>query len=424
MTTAAVRVEGLGKRYALAGSQHGRPTYRTLRESVTDGIGAAAQRLRGRRAASREFWALADVSLEVEPGQVLGIVGRNGAGKSTLLKILSRITRPTTGRVILNGRVGSLLEVGTGFHPELTGRENVYLNGSILGMSRREIDRKFADIVEFAEVEKFLDTPVKRYSSGMYVRLAFAVAAHLDPEILIVDEVLAVGDAQFQKKCLDRMKDVSTDGRTILFVSHNLPALENLCDSGVLLSGGRVAAYGPIREVLAEYSRHEKVGDRAEVDLSAHSNVRGRTSGNLRRLSMTSDGQSTASVRMGETLEIAVEYQCHIMPADPKIGLTIEDGRGVKVVSFAPSFQAPNLLRSVPPRGVFTAKIPVLNLVEGYYSVNVYYEDGVESESVEGACELEVIAADVFDTGRIPGPQHGVTYLQAQWSVEPVDGEE
>lgn len=260
---AAIRVEGLGKRYRLAqGGQ--RAGYRTLRESLV-GAAAAPFRRRGNTAGiptSEEFWALSDVGFEVQPGEVVGIIGRNGAGKSTLLKILSRITKPTTGRVEISGRVGSLLEVGTGFHPELTGRENVYLNGSILGMSRREIDKKFDEIVAFAEVEKFLDTPVKRYSSGMYVRLAFAVAAHLEPEILIVDEVLAVGDHHFQRKCLGKMSAISRAGRTVLFVSHNMPAVRSLCNRGIVLDAGKVVCAGDVEQCLGFYSRDSAEDDR------------------------------------------------------------------------------------------------------------------------------------------------------------------
>lgn len=414
----AIRIDGLGKRYRLT-STHGQRGYRTLRESLTDGVRGLGRRLR-RSSSGRDqdFWALRDTSFEVQPGEVLGVIGRNGAGKSTLLKILSRITRPTTGRAEVNGRVGSLLEVGTGFHPELTGRDNIYLNGSILGMSRREIASRFDEIVAFAEIEQFLDTPVKRYSSGMYVRLAFAVAAHLDPEILIVDEVLAVGDAGFQKKCLDRMKTVSTQGRTILFVSHNLPALENLCDSGVLLSGGRVAARGSIQDVLAQYNRRERVAGQAEVDLAGHPNRRGGSGPRLQRLSLSSSGQSTAAVRMGGPLEMAITYDCGRKPVDLKFGITIEDSRGVKVVSFAPAYQAPELLRSASPSGVVTVTVPAMNLVAGHYVVNVYYDDGAESQSVEGACELEVIAADVFGTGRVLGPEHGLVFLPVSWKSQ------
>jgi homopolymeric O-antigen transport system ATP-binding protein len=252
MGAPVINVDGLGKRYAIAGR---RPD--TLRDSIVGAAGRAARMITGRAAPNRageEFWALRDVSFAVDRGEVVGIVGRNGAGKSTLLKILSRITEPTVGRVRIRGRVASLLEVGTGFHPELTGRDNVYLNGAILGMSRAEIRRKFDEIVAFAGVERFLDMAVKHYSSGMYVRLAFAVAAHLEPEILIVDEVLAVGDAAFQKKCLGKMQDVArTEGRTVLFVSHNLPSVRQLCGRAVLLSQGRIQAAGATAKVLEIY---------------------------------------------------------------------------------------------------------------------------------------------------------------------------
>jgi lipopolysaccharide transport system ATP-binding protein len=240
-----IRVESLGKKYLIR-HQSGGPRYRALRDVLAEGVKTGFGLFLPKAPASREeFWALKDVSFEVHEGEVVGIIGRNGAGKSTLLKILSRITEPTAGRVTLNGRVASLLEVGTGFHPELTGRENIYLNGSILGMGRAEIGRKFDEIVAFAEVEKFLDTPVKRYSSGMGVRLGFAVAAHLEPEILVVDEVLAVGDAEFQKKCLGKMSEVAKGGRTVLFVSHNMHAVRSLCQRGVVLRRGGVEFDGP-----------------------------------------------------------------------------------------------------------------------------------------------------------------------------------
>ena len=261
----AIRVESLSKQYRIGSRSSA--SYRTLREALSEQATSLwsplERRLRGKngQATSRRqgadgsdrFWALRDVSFEVEPGEVVGIIGRNGAGKSTLLKILSRITEPTSGRCELRGRVGSLLEVGTGFHPELTGKENIYLNGSILGMSRREIGRKFNEIVEFAEIERFLDTPVKRYSSGMYVRLAFAVAAHLEPEILLVDEVLAVGDAQFQKKCLGKMDHIARAGCTVLFVSHQMSAVQRLCRQCLWLEKGHVRSFGAKDKVIDEY---------------------------------------------------------------------------------------------------------------------------------------------------------------------------
>jgi lipopolysaccharide transport system ATP-binding protein len=252
---AAIQVENIGKCYQIAQRENAHFGYRTLREALVNLATAPLRRLRGAGGAeyTEPFWALKDVSFEVKPGEVVGLIGCNGAGKSTLLKILSRITKPTMGEVELRGRVGSLLEVGTGFHPELTGRENIYLNGSILGMSRKEIDRQFDEIVAFADVERFLETPVKRYSSGMYLRLAFAVAAHLQPEILIVDEVLAVADAAFQKKCLGKLGAVAESGRTVLFVSHNMAAIASLCRTAYWLDHGRIFRSGFARSVVDEY---------------------------------------------------------------------------------------------------------------------------------------------------------------------------
>jgi len=263
MSDPVIRVENLSKKYIIGHQKQER--YTALRDVVSNGAKSVWQGLTGRskpnlEEASEEFWALKDVSFEIKQGDRVGIIGRNGAGKSTLLKILSRITEPTSGKISIKGRVASLLEVGTGFHPELTGRENVYLNGAILGMDRSEIKKKFDEIVAFAEVEKFLDTPVKRYSSGMYVRLAFAVAAHLEPEILIVDEVLAVGDAQFQKKCLGKMEDVSQEGRTVVFVSHNMVTLQQLCSKAIFLAAGIVKTTGMVNHVIESYLKDARTG--------------------------------------------------------------------------------------------------------------------------------------------------------------------
>src|SRR3954470_15902093 len=267
MSPPAVVASEISKRYRLGTARRG---YGSLRESLADAAALPLRRLRGgARSAARggDLWALRDVSFEIQPGETVGIIGRNGAGKSTILKVLTRITRPTSGWAEVRGRVGSLLEVGTGFHPELTGRENVFLNGAILGMRRVEIARRFDEIVAFAEVADFLDTPVKRYSSGMRVRLAFAVAAHLEPEILVVDEVLAVGDLAFQRKCLGKMGEVTADGRTILFVSHNMATIQTLCRRGIMLEHGRLVTDAPVSEAVSAYlARVEEVGGQALLE--------------------------------------------------------------------------------------------------------------------------------------------------------------
>ena len=278
--TNIIEVENLSKRYLVGHQADTGSRYVALRDVIARGVREFVRKtvdmVHGRQIVQgdevEEFWALKDVSFEVKQGEVLGIIGRNGAGKSTLLKILSRITDPTEGRVVLRGRVASLLEVGTGFHPELTGRENIYLNGAILGMTQREIKRKFDEIVAFAEVEQFLDTPVKRYSSGMYVRLAFSVAAHLEPEILIVDEVLAVGDAAFQKKCLGKMRDVASAGQTVLFVSHNMGVMHNLARRAIWLDQGRIVSHGDSGDTIAAYLSSGREATEGAVDLTRHPN--------------------------------------------------------------------------------------------------------------------------------------------------------
>jgi lipopolysaccharide transport system ATP-binding protein len=311
----AIVVDNISKRY-LIGHQ---VRHDTLRDSLAHGARAFLSSLkRGPRLSQEEFWALRDVSFKVEAGEVVGIIGRNGAGKSTLLKILSRITEPTHGRITLRGRVASLLEVGTGFHPELSGRENIFLNGAILGMSRAEIRKKFDEIVAFAEVERFLDTPVKRYSSGMYVRLAFAVAAHLEPEILIVDEVLAVGDAGFQKKCLGKMSEVAGSGRTVLFVSHNISVVRNLCRSAVLLKEGRVLRQGDVHEVTADYLAMAKGAneDSAQWTRPAESS----SAPHLAHIQI----QPGAAIRRGEVLHIRITLGGSL-PEHPVVTIVLQD---------------------------------------------------------------------------------------------------
>lgn len=302
----AIRVKNLGKKYTLGGPQE---QYLTLRDAIVNSVMAPFRRF-NRAPPDEGFWALKDVTFDVEQGEVVGIIGRNGAGKSTLLKILSRITAPTEGTVELHGRVGSLLEVGTGFHPEMTGRENIFLNGSILGMKKSEIEQKFDEIVKFAEIDKFIDTPVKRYSSGMYVRLAFAVAAHLEPEILLIDEVLAVGDYDFQNKCLGKMKSIADEKRTVLFVSHNMSAVQNICKKAILLEKGKVSISGEVSAVIGHYLSHssekngEKIWSDFDKDPVLDNTVKFRA---IRALD--ADGKITSFFKVYEPITIELEYE-------------------------------------------------------------------------------------------------------------------
>lgn len=327
----AIQIEGLGKRYSLARSPGGnaRSNYRRFSDLLTMAAAAPFGWLRGNapRSKREDFWALQDIDLKIGHGEVVGIVGRNGAGKSTLLKILSRITDPTVGRIEMDGRVASLLEVGTGFHPELTGRENIFLNGAILGMSRREISRKFDEIVAFSEVERFLDTPVKRYSSGMYVRLAFAVAAHLESEILVVDEVLAVGDSGFQRKCLQKMEGISRDGRTILFVSHNLGTVVELCERAICLNQGRVVADDRADKVV-EYYQNSGL-----IQTSGWSRPSSRPAAAaisfLAAGAVNAEGVPVASFACDELIRISIDYQITENLNDAIVTAKIENARGV-----------------------------------------------------------------------------------------------
>ena len=317
-----ITVDNLGKEYRLGARAE---TFPTLRDALAGAVRAPLGRLRRRNRTSAEsFWALEGVSFTVEQGEVLGIIGRNGAGKSTLLKVLSRITEPTTGRVELYGRVASLLEVGTGFHPELSGRENVYLNGAILGMRKAEIDRKFDEIVAFAEIERFIDTPVKRYSSGMYVRLAFAVAAHLEPEILIVDEVLAVGDAVFQKKCLGKMGEVARGGRTVLFVSHNMRAVARLCSTCIWINGGRVVKRGKAREVVVDYLASVEP-ERSDGLITDEMHEHEPLELAFARVSLLdNDWKPTATIYSGQALRFDVEFRVKQTLDDARLGVVIQ----------------------------------------------------------------------------------------------------
>lgn len=412
--TPAIRIENLGKRYIVNHESRGsRGGYKTLRESLTDMAAAPFRRLRGEKAAtSEEFWALKDVSFEVQPGEVVGIIGRNGAGKSTLLKILSQITKPTKGRIELNGRVGSLLEVGTGFHPELTGRENIYLNGSILGMSKGEIDRKFDEIVDFAEIEQFLDTPVKRYSSGMYVKLAFAVAAHLEPEILIIDEVLAVGDAAFQKKCFAKVSDVAKCGRTVLLVSHNTAAITHLCTHSVVIASGRTQFTGAPEEGVKLYLESGRF-NRGAGDLINASRPTWATPV-LKRVNMVNDD----TIVLGDSITFDVEYEVtgNVPLKQPVLGVVLNHtSKGT--VGGVNNRMVPARIEGVGhSAGRFRCTLLAPPLLQATYSVDLWIGDGsVDIDMVSDAFSFTIDNKDIYRSGVTPNPAIGVVYFNASW---------
>jgi lipopolysaccharide transport system ATP-binding protein len=361
------------------------------------------------------IWALNDVSFDVQHGEVVGIIGRNGAGKSTLLKILSRITEPTSGRVTLNGRVASLLEVGTGFHPELTGRENIYLNGAILGMHRHEIRRKFDAIVDFSGIDQFLDTPVKRYSSGMYVRLAFAVAAHLDPEILIVDEVLAVGDAEFQKKCIGKMQDVAKGGRTVLFVSHNLSVLENFCTGGVLLAAGLLHHHGEIHESIRHYLHGMK--NVSEGDIRTRRDRRGKGEIRFESISVAMGPKAVPNFLMtGKPAEF--RFRINQIAAEVGISFTICDQRGSPVCNLDTWRRAPDDVESTEAEDEYMCFVPELPLRSGRYFINA--QVGIHRElqdSIDAAVTFDV-ENGAFRGRSMPYPScPGIVCLDHKWSI-------
>jgi lipopolysaccharide transport system ATP-binding protein len=406
VSDAAIQVEELGKRYRL-GAAAG------FDGSLRDAMTGLARRLTGRGAVAespRDFWALREVSFQVERGQVIGVVGRNGAGKSTLLKILSRITAPTRGSVELDGRVGSLLEVGTGFHPELSGRENIYLNGTILGMRKREIDDRFDAIVAFSGIEAFLDTPVKRYSSGMTVRLAFAVAAHLDPEILIVDEVLAVGDVAFQKKCMSRIRQVaSQEGCTILFVSHNLAAIQGLCDRCLMLRDGRLVMEGSPEKVAGEYLRLGGETDgRARFEQAT--DRKGNGAARYRAIRLLDDqGHTAATIPMGKGFSVELDFDLAGAPiADPNFGVTVQSRSGQPIFRLT-THETLGVIDPVRQGGKVRLDIPALNLMHGTYCLGVHLHDGTtELDRIDEAIALEVSPWAVYPTGKVPPARAGL----------------
>ncbi len=416
----SIIVKGIGKRYKIGASQERQDTLRDLIVSQVQNLGNAFRK--GARSKKDEIWALRDISFDVKQGQALGIIGRNGAGKSTLLKILSRVTDPTEGYGELRGRVGSLLEVGTGFHPELTGRENIFLNGAILGMQKREIEARFDEIVEFSEVQKFIDTPVKRYSSGMYLRLAFAVAAHLEPEILVVDEVLAVGDADFQRKCLGKMSDVAESGRTVLFVSHNMSAIQRLTQESIVLEKGNVLLRAPSGEAVDFYLNRglSKVGERYWEEDEIPSNSAPFKPLAIRIIDKA--GLVSDSVRSVDPITIEIEYELLEDITGLRVGYYLLTTRGEPVfTSF--DIDSEELFKEFTsrPKGVFTSRcvIPPQTLNEGRfvlginassYMVRRYFQD-------DQALSFSVDASGAPGT-QWPEPRPGAVRPALEWTID------
>ncbi|PYT00219.1 MAG: ABC transporter ATP-binding protein [Acidobacteria bacterium] len=421
MEPVVVRVENVGKRYRIGALPAG---YMTFREALGDALAAPLRRLRGANGSRHEtLWALSDVNLEVRRGEMLGVIGHNGAGKSTLLKLLSRITRPTTGEVEIYGRVGSLLEVGTGFHPDLTGRENVFLNGAILGMRKAEIEKKFDEIVAFSELEKFIETPVKFYSSGMYVRLAFSVAANLEPEILIMDEVLAVGDAAFQQKCLDKMRDILRRGHTIFFVSHNLPAVTRLCKRVVLLERGRVVADGAAQEVVNQYLNSSwKAG--AEREWTEPTEAPGDAVVRLRRVRVCDErGETVAASDVRRPVLVEVTYD--VLEAGqvllPVVELYNEEGTEV----FTTHDTSAQWRRRERAAGRYTSavRVPGNLLAEGsliaHVSIMSHFPSTILHARVKNAVAFQVVdeVAGASARGDYLGPMPGVVRPLLEWTT-------
>jgi lipopolysaccharide transport system ATP-binding protein len=411
-----IRVENLGKRYRMGARSN---AYATLRERITSAV-RSPFKASSARAGRETFWALKGISFDVQPGEIVGIIGRNGAGKSTFLKILSRITAPTEGHVEIDGRVSSLLEVGTGFHPELTGRENVYLNGAILGMRNAETKRRFDEIVQFAEVERFINTPVKHYSSGMYTRLAFAVAAHLEPEILLIDEVLAVGDAEFQKKCLGKISEVARRGRTVLFVSHNMAAVEKLCQRGVLLEAGRIKYTGTQTEAIAQYL----TGLQASVtDLRERTDRTGTGAMRIVAIEVRDvQDRPLEIVASGQDVDIYLHYEASpgFQDANVIAGLGVSTQLGVPVFLQHNRLTQDSWGETLPRRGAFVCRLRRLPLPPSTYRLtySLLQRDGQYLDMMEDAGGLTVIAGDFYGSGEVPPATHGCCLVDAEWRIE------
>lgn len=403
-----IKIENVGKKYRIGSQQSG---YSTLRESLAGVFSVARRKIRNLSGKGEEFWALKDVSFDILPGEVIGIIGRNGAGKSTLLKILSRITEPTVGEIKIFGRVNSLLEVGTGFHHELTGRENIYLNGAILGMRHEEISRKFDEIVDFAEIEKFIDTPVKRYSSGMTMRLAFSVAAHLEPEILIVDEVLAVGDAAFQKKCLGQMEKVAAGGRTVLFVSHNLAVVRQLCTRGVMLKEGKIAEIGQINDVAQSYLNESSL-EIAEYHFDYNPNLRA----SIVRVSLLDEtGEPRAQFQHSTGFITEIEYVVNEPLQMERLWWVLMSDDGVAIaVSYEQDSLEQEKIR-LPGKYVARIHFPPNTLNQGVYQCRLAVASRSGKIDYRENIYLEIFDDTDFGALNAGGSRSGVLLSRLRW---------
>ncbi len=422
MSDTVIRVENIGKKYLIGHQQSEK--YTALRDVIANGAKNLFNSFQKPKSqipnSTEEFWALKDVSFEVKQGDVVGVIGHNGAGKSTLLKILSRITEPTEGKATIYGRVGSLLEVGTGFHPELTGRENIYLNGAILGMKRGEIERQFDEIVAFAEVEKFIDTPVKRYSSGMYLRLAFAVAAHLEPEILLVDEVLAVGDAAFQKKCLGKMEDVAKVGRTVLFVSHNMAAISALCRRCIYLNAGSIQTDGQPDKVIVHYLNDVQSQGQKALALRTDREGNGQVIVTNIRWLDASTHQPLVSLISGQEVYLEINYQSHSTKRIDKfeIGLSFYTHLG-QFVMVLNSQMANRAFESLPSAGNVYCHLPRFPLMSGRFNATYHLlVNGQLADHVENAFNVDVETGDFFGTGIPKALGRQGVYVSQRWLID------
>jgi homopolymeric O-antigen transport system ATP-binding protein len=414
----AISVKGLSKSYVIGHiKKHGQ-----LRESLMDAMRPPFLR---KKPQMETIWALRDVSFSIEPGETVGIIGRNGAGKSTLLKILSKITYPTTGQMKVNGKVASLLEVGTGFHPELTGRENIYMNGSILGMSKKEVDRKFDQIVEFSGVEKFLDTPIKRYSSGMRLRLGFSVAAHLDPNILVVDEVLAVGDAAFQKKCLNTMANLREEARTVLFVSHNLAAVENLCKRCIWIDDGRVRMDGESHQVIKAYMENMAAGITSS-DFGDVQHRRGNGKIRFRSVEFLSpEGDLKTVIRAGDSVLIRFHYSASEPIVRPDFGFRMYTEMGTLVTQVTTGLYGIVIPLVKPGEGFLDLEIDCLNLLPAKYTLSLGLTDPegvVVYDVIEHAIAMVIETSNIFQSGKEFDSRLGIVFFPQRWDLSGILG--